>query len=132
MTTLSTAGAALRPKKQGRAQFFVAALCLLAFTGAATAATCKEPAPGSDKAPLISPPHGNVVTGAGRLQFYSAPNERCAMEGVFVVPGDELTSYAETDDGWTSVMYFGNKHAEVSGWVRSGRLKDTGTLGPDQ
>ncbi len=116
-------------------RIFALALCLFAISGAATAGdakSCKGPAPGSDKAPLLSPPRGNVVIGTGRLQFYSAPNQQCSMEGVFVVPGDELTSYAETDDGWTSVTYMGAKRADVSGWVRSARLKETGTMGPAQ
>ncbi|MGD9544496.1 MAG: hypothetical protein AB7F41_04715 [Methylocystis sp.] len=93
--------------------------------------SCKEPAAGSNEAPLISPPRGNVVTGTGRLQFYSAPSVRCAMRGVFVVPGDSLVSYAETDDGWVSVMYVSPKNS-VTGWVRGDRLRDTGTMGPAQ
>jgi hypothetical protein len=55
------------------------------------------------------------------------------MRGVFVVPKDELIEYAQTKDGWSSVMYMnpttGN---DVLGWVRSGRLKETGTVGPNQ
>jgi hypothetical protein len=94
---------------------------------------CKEPPAGSSKAPLISPPRGNVVMGTGRLQFYSAPSVHCAMRGVFVVPGDSLISYAETNDGWVSVMYVSPKSANsVTGWVRRGRLRDTGTMGPAQ
>ena len=39
----------------------------------------------------------------------------------------------ETNDGWSSVAYFGGKTAnDVSGWVRSARLKTTGTMGPSQ
>ncbi|MGD9657205.1 MAG: hypothetical protein AB7U61_06135 [Methylocystis sp.] len=94
---------------------------------------CQEPSAGSDEAPLISPPRGNVVIGTGRLQFYSAPSTRCAIKGVFVVPGDSLISYAETDDGWVSVMYVSPKSANsVTGWVRGSRLRDTGTMGPTQ
>ena len=93
--------------------------------------SCREPAAGSDEAPMISPPRGNVVIGTGRLQFYSAPSVRCAMRGIFVVPGDSLISYAETDDGWVSVMYVGSKNS-VTGWVRGDRLRDTGTMGPAQ
>ena len=94
---------------------------------------CKEPAAGSNTAPLISPPRGNVVVGTGRLQFYSAPSVHCAMKGVFVVPGDNLISYAQTADGWVSVMYMSAKSADsVTGWVRGNRLRDTGTMGPTQ
>jgi hypothetical protein len=38
------------------------------------------------------------VTGAGRLQFYSAPNQSCAMAGVFVIPKDELIAYAQSSE----------------------------------
>jgi hypothetical protein len=94
---------------------------------------CREPAAGSNEAPLISPPRGNVVIGTGRLQFYSAPGVDCAMKGVFVVPGDNLISYAQTDDGWVSVMYVSPKSADtVTGWVRGNRLRNTGTIGPTQ
>jgi hypothetical protein len=71
-----------------------------------------------------------VVTGAGRLQFYSAPHANCAMAGVFVIPKDELITYAQSNDGWLSVMYSNSKTGnDVSGWVRSSRLKQTGTVG---
>ncbi|MGN1285960.1 MAG: hypothetical protein ACI4XG_05165, partial [Bradyrhizobium sp.] len=60
-------------------------------------------------------------------------NLHCPISGVFVIPNDELVAYAQTNDGWSSVMYFhpgtGN---DVSGWVRSARLKATGTVGPKQ
>lgn len=94
---------------------------------------CREPEPGTDRAPIFSPPLAEVVIGAGRLQFYSAPDFRCPLRGVFVIPRDELVAYAATDDGWTSVMYLNPKAGDdVSGWVRSERLKATGTVGPQQ
>lgn len=106
---------------------------LLAATGRVTAAPCIEPPTGGSAAPLFSPPVGSVVIGTGRLQFYSAPSRQCALKGVFVIPHDQVVTYAETTDGWSSVMYV-NPHTgnDVSGWVRSERLKATGTLGPKQ
>ena len=107
---------------------------LLSISAApAFADDCKEPKTGTNDVPIFSPPLANVVTGAGRLQFYSAPNERCQMSGVFVIPKDELVAYAETDDGWSQVMYMNPRTGNtVSGWVRSARLKQTGTVGPKQ
>ena len=71
------------------------------------------------------------MTGAGRLQFYSAPNANCIMTGVFVIPKDEVIAYARSNDGWSSVMYLNSKTGnDVSGWVRSSRLKVIGTEGP--
>ena len=104
-----------------------------AAANVAHANDCKEPKEGSNDAPMFSPPIAAVVTGSGRLQFYSAPNPHCIMTGVFVIPKDELVAYAMTDDGWWSVMYLNPKTGiDVSGWVRSDRLKKTGTMGPKQ
>jgi hypothetical protein len=102
---------------------------LLAVSGQAFA-DCKEPEIGTRNFPSLSPPLSEVVIGSGHLQFYSAPNLNCMMTGVFVIPKDELIAYAQSDDGWSSVMYSnpGNGNT-VSGWVKSSRLKTTGTVG---
>jgi hypothetical protein len=111
----------------------VAVLLLGVLAMPALAEACKEPKTGTKDAPMFSPPLAHVVTGSGRLQFYSAPNPGCAMNGVFVIPNDKLVAYAQTDDGWMSVMYVNPRTgADVSGWVRSERLKATGTMGPKQ
>ena len=110
-----------------------AAALLNILAAPALAEDCKEPKTGTNAVPIISPPLAHVVTGAGRLQFYSAPNERCTMSGVFVIPKDELVAYAETDNGWSQMMYMNPRTGNmVSGWVRSARLKQTGTVGPKQ
>ena len=107
-----------------------------AFSASALAGTaegCKEPETGTKEAPMFSPAIANVVVGSGRLQFYLAPNLRCPMEGVFVIPRDRLIAYAQTSDGWSQVMYLNPRTGnDVSGWVRSARLKETGTVGPKQ
>jgi hypothetical protein len=110
-----------------------AALLGLSCFPAFAETSCKEPKTGTNTVPIFSPPLANVVTGTGRLQFYSAPNFRCPMNGVFVIPKDQLVAYARSDDGWTSVMYINPRTGDdVSGWVRSERLKVTGTMGPKQ
>jgi hypothetical protein len=112
----------------------VGIVCSVTFGASALAAAadgCKEPETGTKGVPIVSPPTANVVTGAGRLQFYSAPNARCSMNGVFVIPKDSLVVYAQTNDGWSSVMYINPRTGDdVSGWVRSARLKTTGTIAP--
>jgi len=109
------------------------AVLLVPLGASARAGDCKEPKTGTKEVPVLSPPLANLVTGTGRLQFYSAPNEHCAMVGVFVIPKDELIAYAQTDDGWSSVMYTNPRTGNnVSGWVRSARLRGTGTVGPKQ
>jgi hypothetical protein len=96
-------------------------------------ADCREPETGTDSIPIFSPPLGEVVVGTGRLQFYSAPNLNCAMSGVFVIPKDTLIAYAQSNNGWSSVMYSNPRTGDVvRGWVRSSRLKETGTMGPSQ
>lgn len=106
------------------------ALALALAASSPAFADCKEPETGSKNVPMFSPPLSEVVIGAGRLQFYSAPNLNCMMTGVFVVPKDELIAYAQSNDGWSSVMYSNPRNGDsVSGWVRSSRLKETGTVG---
>lgn len=121
----------------GKTSFVVAIACTAAIASplgsSARAQGCTEPRTGTKEVPAFSPPISNVVTGAGRLQFYSAPNLRCAMNGIFVIPKDELIAYAQTNDGWSSVMYVNPRTGNnVSGWVKSQRLKETGTVGPRQ
>jgi hypothetical protein len=106
-------------------------LCALLPGTALAGANCNEPETGTKRIPNLSPPLGEVVIGTGRLQFYSAPNAACAMPGVFVIPQDRLIAYAQSDDGWTSVMYTNPRTGDVvQGWVKSARLKTTGTMGP--
>jgi hypothetical protein len=53
------------------------------------------------------------------------------MDGIFVITRDELVAYAETNRGWSSVMSMNPRTGDhVSGWARSDRLKQTGTIGP--
>ncbi len=105
-------------------------LCALLSSHPAQAA-CTEPQAGSDQAPALSPPLSEVVTGVGRLQFHSAPSSACPMKGIFIISKDEVIAYAQTRDGWSSVMYLNPRTGnDVSGWVRSGRLKTIGTMGP--
>jgi hypothetical protein len=59
---------------------------LNALVASAVADNCKEPKTDTREVPVFSPPLANVVTGTGRLQFHSAPNTRCVMSGVFVIP----------------------------------------------
>lgn len=69
---------------------------------------------------------GRVVVGAGRLQFYSAPNYSCKMKGVFVIEGQTVDAYAKYGQ-FTSVVYLRDGNGKpVMGWVKSDRLKPNG------
>jgi hypothetical protein len=110
------------------------AAALMASAEARARSSCASPKLGSDAAPLLSPPLGEVVIGKGRLQFYSAPDFACPIADLFVIPGDDLIAYGQSKDfGWTSVIYNSPHDASVSeGWVRTKRLKVTGDMGPRQ
>ena len=106
-------------------------LLICAFLSQTVQAACTEPQAGSDRAPALLPPLSQVVTGAGRLQFHSAPDSACPMKGVFIIPKDEVIAYAQTRDGWSSVMYLNPRTGnDVSGWARSASLKTIGRMGP--
>lgn len=67
------------------------------------------------------------VVGQGRLQFYSAPSEACAMKGVFILPGEQVSAYILFGE-FTAVMYVNRKTlVDVEGWVKTSRLEATGT-----
>lgn len=69
---------------------------------------------------------GKTVIGEGRLQFYSAPDWSCKMNGVFIVPTDSVESYADYSE-FTSVVYTSQKSNKmVNGWVESDRLESNG------
>lgn len=71
------------------------------------------------------------VGGSGRLQFYSAPDSRCAEKDVFVVPGNELYAYVEYGK-YYSVMYVANDGNQANGWVEKERLIESHTgIAPD-
>jgi hypothetical protein len=72
------------------------------------------------------------VEGKGRIYFHTAPDTRCRTKDIFVIQGDSLVVYSSFD-GWYEVMYINPKSGEdYSGWVRSERLKFSGTIGPSQ
>jgi hypothetical protein len=66
------------------------------------------------------------VIGEGRLPFHSGPDARCAIPDVFIIPNDEVIAYVEYG-GFTFVMYLKKDGGDASGWVRSERLRGTGT-----
>jgi hypothetical protein len=65
-----------------------------------------------------------VVSGPGRLYFHTAPDERCRMKNVFVVPNDRLEVFAD-HDGYTEVIYWNPATGSgTAGWVPSARLAE--------
>lgn len=64
------------------------------------------------------------VAGSGRLQFLSAPDPACTMPGVFVVPGDSVTT-SLSSGGFVYANYTNPKSGrKVQGWVPRDRLAE--------
>lgn len=74
------------------------------------------------------PPLEAAVIGKGRLNFHSAPSNRCQMKGVFVIGGDVLTVY-KSFEGWANVMYIARNGDDFMGWVLEKRIKKIGQYG---
>ncbi|MDR2173307.1 MAG: hypothetical protein LBE32_03775 [Burkholderiales bacterium] len=66
------------------------------------------------------------VTGTQRLQFHSAPDASCVIQGKFISPGEVVTAYVELN-GYTSVTYRNsNTNETIEGWLLTDRLQATG------
>jgi hypothetical protein len=66
-----------------------------------------------------------TVAGVGRLYFHVAPDDRCRLKNVFVVPNDRLEVYAQYGE-FTEVIYWNPvSGAGTAGWVPSFRLVET-------
>ncbi len=65
---------------------------------------------------------GYEVFWEGQLYFYSAPDDQCISENIYMVRGDQVDAYAEYNN-YLFVIYFTKVGHEVSGWVKKNRLK---------
>jgi len=99
-------------------------LCVLSLPAQAEApmdcATLSDNA--SLEAGEYRPPLEARVIGQGRLHFHSAPNAACVNKTLYVIPGDGLTVYASSEDGWAQVMYIAKGGEDYTGWVDEKRL----------
>lgn len=58
--------------------------------------------------------------------FHSAPRPDCRMQGVFILPGENVDAYLEYS-GYKYVMYINLKTGNTTmGWVKSSRLRANG------
>lgn len=57
------------------------------------------------------------VTSKSRLYFYSAPNEKCKLNDLFIVKGDLVNAYSVYGD-FISIMYFQKNGNSINGWVK--------------
>jgi len=77
-----------------------------------------------EQASIAAETAGRGVVGTGRVYFHTAPDKRCQLKNVFVVPGDRLEAYAVYGD-FTNVIYWNSATgAGTAGWVLSSRLAD--------
>jgi hypothetical protein len=109
----------------------VAALVLTIVVQGACAddGICDKAARQAEADPVLLVPRVYFAVKSGpRLFFYSAPDQACRQADTFVIAGDSLIGYLEFK-GWISVMFTKTNGDPVMGWVRSERLRATGTLG---
>ncbi len=73
---------------------------------------------------LVTALDARVVSGPGRLYFHTAPDERCRLKDVFLVPKDRVEVFAD-HGAYTEVIYWNPATgAGTGGWVPSARLAE--------
>jgi hypothetical protein len=78
-----------------------------------------------------------AVAGPGRLYFHTAPDDRCRLKNVFVIPNDRLEVFAVHGD-FAEVIYWNPVTGiGTAGWVRHARIAESAhivgmTAGSDQ
>jgi hypothetical protein len=111
------------------------AICLntaCAIAGAIDCAALEKQAEQAD-ALVAASDAGRVTTGPGNVFLYSAPDEACRIPKSFIPPGVPLNA-SSVYGQFTSVLYINfETDDQVTGWVLSARLKETGVgVGPSQ
>ncbi len=80
----------------------------------------------AERSGVVAPDAGSErdIVGKERVQFYSAPDQRCKISGLFVIPGDVLFPQIEYK-GFTKAAFIPTRKTdkEVLAWVLSSRLK---------
>lgn len=110
-------------------------ICLVLYAMLASAENmdvCTQVGVKADRERILIPSYrsGRKVIGHGRAYFFTAPDKRCKMKNVFVIPNDRLDAYS-TYGEFTEVVYWNAKNGDVDGWVLSSRLAETGEgIGP--
>jgi len=70
------------------------------------------------------------VISKNRLYFNSAPSDKCKIENLFLVNGDQVSGYT-TLNGYLFASYFKKNGDSVDGWLKLSSLENTGyTNGP--
>lgn len=78
----------------------------------------------------ISSGNSGYRVNTSRTYFYTAPDEKCKNNKLFIVRNDLINSYINYK-GFSYVVFFKKNGESVSGWVHSDSITSTGTgLGP--
>ncbi|HHR5880693.1 TPA: hypothetical protein ACS7XF_000606 [Providencia alcalifaciens] len=74
--------------------------------------------------PLTLPAKNNhyQVVGDGKAYFYSAPNDTCLVEDVFVIAGDQVSGQMEVEGEFVLANYYTVSGDIVRGWLRKDQL----------
>ena len=112
--------------------FRVALFFLLCFTSlvcSASESNCTKLADeaGDSGIPYYPSAEAKVI-GGGKVGFYSSPNAKCKVKGVFVVKGNYLTVFKTYKD-WVNVMYVAKNGEDFIGWLPESKVKIVGQYG---
>lgn len=66
-------------------------------------------------------PYLGKVVGKGRLQFYSAPDAKCPIQGKFIIQHDDVFIYGEYNE-FSQIMYPKGAEEDSGVWVYSRRI----------
>ncbi|GGC66033.1 hypothetical protein GCM10011396_11260 [Undibacterium terreum] len=108
------------------------AMLISPYAGA-TESVCAKASVKAEKEKILVPAYmsGRKVIGKGEAYFYTAPDEQCQVKNIFIIPNDVVQAYSDVEN-FTYVIYWNVKGKDVSGWMLSSRLVDTGTgIGPN-
>lgn len=112
-----------------RATFLFFLLCLTSLACFANESICTKLAVEAETSGITYHPSAEAkVIGDGKVNFYSAPNAKCRMKGVFVVKNIYLTVYT-LYKGWVNVMYVAKDGEDFIGWLPESKIKVMGQYG---
>lgn len=62
------------------------------------------------------------IIGNKKANFYSAPDDSCIVDDVFVIPGDQVSGQEDAEGTFILVNYYTSTSEIVRGWIKKERL----------